>query len=93
MSLGSIQRTGDNLLALVSHLAEVDWPTDRNFDESIVFFDYLGVIMVTFSNASWHVLNLALIASAFYQSSAWVSAKDSTGKIEVNSYLLLLLTV
>lgn len=80
VGLGTIQRTGDNLLALVSHLAEVDWPTDRSFGDSIVFFDFLGIVMITLSNAAWHLLNLGLIGCAFYQSITWVTAKDSACK-------------
>lgn len=79
--MGTLQRAGDNLLALVSHLAEVDWPTHRSFDDSIVFFDFLGLKMITLSNASWHILNLGLIAFAFYQSITWVTAKDSLGNL------------
>lgn len=32
--------------------------------------------MITFSNLSWHLLNIALISLAFYQSISWVTTKD-----------------
>ena len=81
INMGTLQRAGDNLLALVSHLAELRWPTSRSFDDPIVFFDFLGVKMITLSNESWHILNLGLIALAFYQSITWVTAKDSLGNL------------
>ena len=76
LSLPAMQRAGDNLLALVTHLADSDWPTDLT-ESNLIFFDYLGVFMVTFSNVWWHVLNIVLIALAFHQSKVWVTTNDS----------------
>ena len=77
VSLGSIQRAGNNLLGLVSTLAQMDWPASRDFDDTVIFFDYLGFFMIRFSNTSWHLLNILLVGMAFYQSISWVTAKDS----------------
>jgi len=42
--------------------------------------------MITFSNLSWHLLNITLISLAFYQSIAWVTIQD--GKLNLNlSYI------
>ena len=82
MSLGSIQRAGNNLLGLVSTLAQMDWPSSRDFDDTVIFFDYLGWFMIRFSNTSWHLLNVLLVGMAFYQSISWVTAKDS-GKLPI----------
>lgn len=76
VSLSSVQRAGDNLLALVSNLANSDWPSMRDSGEIVIFFDYLGLFMITFSNVSWHLLNITLITLAFYQSIAWVTLQD-----------------
>lgn len=77
VSLSSVQRAGDNLLALVSNLANSDWPSMRDSGEIVIFFDYLGLFMITFSNVSWHLLNITLITLAFYQSIAWVTLQDA----------------
>jgi hypothetical protein len=80
-----VQRAGDNLLALVSNLAKSDWPSVRDSSDIIIFFDYLGLFMITFSNLSWHLLNITLISLAFYQSIAWVTIQD--GKLNLNFML------
>lgn len=85
VSLSSVQRAGDNLLALVSNLAKSDWPSVRDSSDIIIFFDYLGLFMITFSNLSWHLLNITLISLAFYQSIAWVTIQD--GKLNLNFML------
>lgn len=85
VSLSSVQRAGDNLLALVSNLAKSDWPSVRDSSDIIIFFDYLGLFMITFSNLSWHLLNITLISLAFYQSIAWVTIQD--GKSNLNFML------
>ena len=76
VSLSSVQRAGDNLLALVSNLAMSDWPSVRDSSDIVIFFDYLGLFMITFSNLSWHLLNITLISLAFYQSINWVTIQD-----------------
>lgn len=48
----------------------------RDSGEIVIFFDYLGLFMITFSNVSWHLLNITLITLAFYQSIAWVTLQD-----------------
>jgi len=75
--LAAVQRAGANLLALVTHLAELEWPTDKDFSEYVVFFDYLGLFMIILSNLSWHLLNILLIGLAFYQTKIWVAAQES----------------
>lgn len=76
ISLSTVQRAGDNLLALVSHLVNLDWPSSRNSNDIVIFFDYLGLFMISFSNLSWHLFNLIAISLAFYQSVSWVTIKD-----------------
>lgn len=80
VSLNTVQRAGENLLALISNLANSDWPTNRDSSDHLIFFDYLGLFMITFSNLSWHLLNIVLIALAFYQSIAWVTTKDGNSR-------------
>jgi len=75
--LAGVQRAGANLLALVTHLAQTEWPIDKDFTENVVFFDYLGLFMIIFSNLSWHLLNILLIALAFYQTKLWVITQES----------------
>ncbi len=77
ISLGTVQRAGENLLALVLKLAQSEWPSDRDPSDTIIFFDYLGLFMISFSNMTWHLLNIVLIGLAFYQSIQWVATQDS----------------
>ena len=86
VSLGSIQRAGDNLLSLVSTLAQMNWPSIRDVDDTVVFFDYLGWFMIRFSNASWHLFNILFIGMAFYQSISWVTIQDSAGNLQETSF-------
>ena len=77
LSLGSIQRAGDNLKSLVTYLVNMDWPSEKDPSDNVVFFDYLGIFMVMLSNFAWHFFNCLLIGLAFYQSIAWVTSTDS----------------
>ena len=79
ISLGTVQRAGDNLLALVSRLASIEWPSERDPKDTVVFFDYLGLFMISFSNVTWHLVNIALIGLAFYQTVCWVMTTIDRG--------------
>ena len=79
VSLPSIQRAGDNLLSLVSHLANMEWPAERDFRETVVYFDYLGLFMVTLSNTWWHLLNCLIVSLAFYQTKVWIDVNNNSG--------------
>jgi len=55
----------------------MDWPSDKDFSEHVVFFDYLGLFMIILPNLSWHLLNILLITLAFYQTKVWVTTQES----------------
>eukprot|EP00094_Tigriopus_californicus_P008285 TCALIF_07981-PA protein Name:"Similar to ermp1 Endoplasmic reticulum metallopeptidase 1 (Xenopus laevis)" AED:0.31 eAED:0.31 QI:0/0.9/0.90/0.90/1/1/11/658/673 len=60
---GSIQRAGDNILALVRHLAnaEILSHTQDAKDGSVVFFDILGMLLVHYPEHLGYVINLIVV--------------------------------
>ena len=60
---GSIQRAGDNVLAVVRHLAQSDilGHTNDHASGSVVFFDVLGLFMVYYPEWIGIVLNLLVV--------------------------------
>lgn len=66
---GSIQRAGDNVLAVVRHIAqsEILADTKSHQDGSVVFFDLLGVWMVCYSEWTGRVINLLIVFYVGYK--------------------------
>jgi len=65
---GSIQRAGDNVLAVVKHIAQSDVlaDTESHSSGSVVFFDFLGLCMVHYPEWAGMLLNLIVVVVAVY---------------------------
>merc|ERR1719495_1072668 len=66
---GSIQRAGDNLLAVIRHVvhdSDVLSHTDFHDTGSIVFFDALGLFMIHYPEWVGIIINLAVVAISLY---------------------------
>jgi len=66
---GSIQRAGDNLLAVIRHLAresDILGHTDDHAQGSVVFFDVLGLFMVHYPEWLGIVLNFVVVAVSVF---------------------------
>ena len=62
---GSIQRAGDNLLAVIRHLAQdtdVLAHTEAHASGSIVFFDAMGLFMIHYQEWVGILINLTVVA-------------------------------
>ncbi|XP_023345863.1 endoplasmic reticulum metallopeptidase 1 isoform X2 [Eurytemora carolleeae] len=74
---GSIQRAGDNLLAVVGHIAQSDIlaDTSSHSEGGVVFFDFLGLFLIHYPEWVGMLLNLTVVGYALFRS--WDKAKNS----------------
>lgn len=82
----SVQREASSFCQ-VTHLADADWPdvdADVVDDDKVVFFDVLGLFMVTLSNGQWHALNWLLVALACRQTASWVASNHLGTSLKSN---------
>ena len=65
---GSVQRAGDNILALVRHIAqsEVLADTSAHSQGGVVFFDFLGVIVIHYSETVSVIINVTTVLVAVW---------------------------
>ena len=65
---GSIQRAGDNLLAVVRHIAtsEILADTSAHSDGSCVFFDFLGLFLVHYSELVGVIINIGTVIASIW---------------------------
>ena len=65
---GSVQRAGDNILALVRHIAqsEVLADTSAHSQDGVVFFDFLGVIVIHYSETVSVIINVTTVLVAVW---------------------------
>ena len=67
--LGSLQRTGDNILALTLGIVSGYYLSDENYISSggsLVFFDFLGAFVIRWSEFTAKFVNLAGIVVGLY---------------------------
>lgn len=66
--LGSLQRTGDNMIALVTGLVSADELTDtaKHKEGRIVFFDFLGAFIMFWTIFAGDIVNVVTLALSFY---------------------------
>lgn len=75
--LGTLQRTGDNILALTLKLASTDQLVDSSQSGKIVFFDVIGAFIVYWSEFVGNLLSLAVLAFSLYTLNANVDKSVS----------------
>lgn len=65
---GSIQRAGDNLLAVVRHIAQLEILADTgsHSEGGVVFFDFLGLCLVHYPEWAGILLNFLVIGAVLY---------------------------
>lgn len=65
---GSVQRAGDNLLAVVRNIAQSDvlGHTDIESKGGVVFFDFLGLFLIHYPEWFGIILNLTVVACSIY---------------------------
>ena len=66
---GSIQRAGDNMLAVIKHLtqeSDILGHADAHAHGSVIFFDVLGLFMVHYTETVGVVLNLTVVAISVF---------------------------
>ena len=65
---GSVQRAGDNLLAVVRHIAqsEILADTSAHSDGAVVFFDFLGLFLVHYSELVGIIINMITVIVSLY---------------------------
>jgi hypothetical protein len=65
---GTLQHTGDNLLALTKHLASSDVLSNSQEHAAgrTVYFDVLGLYMIRYSETTGIILNVLTIALSAY---------------------------
>lgn len=83
--LGSLQRTGDNILALARGMAQGHQLSeiDKHQSSHLVFFDFLGAFVVRWSMPISDLVNISAVILSCY--TFFLNAKDSKhGKWEFN---------
>lgn len=67
---GSVQRAGDNLLAVVKNVAQAEilGHTEHQSKGGVVFFDFLGLFLIHYPEWAGILLNLLVVGSAVYVS-------------------------
>ncbi|XP_033611136.1 endoplasmic reticulum metallopeptidase 1 isoform X3 [Cryptotermes secundus] len=90
---GTIQHTGDNLLALTKHIASSDVLSNsqKHAAGRIVYFDVLGLFMVRYSEIAGIILNVFIVALSIFTISKNVLAIKSVPGLDHAGYLKLLL--
>jgi hypothetical protein len=65
---GTLQHTGDNLLALTKHIASSDVLSNsqKHAAGRIVYFDVLGLFMVRYSETTGIILNVFIVALSVF---------------------------
>lgn len=65
---GTLQHTGDNLLALTKHIASSDVlsNSEKHAAGRIVYFDVLGLFMVRYSETAGIILNAFIVALSIF---------------------------
>ena len=65
---GSVQRAGDNLLAVVRHIAqsEILADTSAHSDGAVVFFDFLGLFLIHYSELVGACVNIIVVVISFW---------------------------
>lgn len=67
--LGALQRTGDNILALIQGIIFEDYLSDPAMQEtrgSLVFFDFLGAVVIRWPQYIASTVNIASIITSGY---------------------------
>jgi hypothetical protein len=67
--LGSLQRTGDNILSLSLAIISSHYLTDNSFqtsESSLVFFDFLGVFVIRWPEYIANLVNIVGIGIGLY---------------------------
>ena len=66
--LGSLQRTGDNMMSLVMGLVSADELSDtsKHKEGRVVFFDFLGAFIMFWTLFYGDILNIATLVLSFY---------------------------
>lgn len=67
--LGSLQRTGDNILALLQGVVLEDYLSEASFQENVgnlVFFDFLGAFVIRWPQHVASTINVAAIIAGIY---------------------------
>lgn len=91
--LGSLQRTGDNMVALVTGLVSADELTNtaQHKEGRIVFFDFLGAFILFWSIFAGDLVNIATLALSVYSMSSNMKEAISRGMSQ-KQYLRQLLS-
>lgn len=78
---GSVQRAGDNLLAVTRNIAQsnVLGHTDNESKGGVVFFDFLGVFLIHYPEWIGILLNLAVVGVAIFTTLSKVSHSYNYG--------------
>ncbi|KAL1130292.1 hypothetical protein AAG570_013230 [Ranatra chinensis] len=64
--LGTLQRTGDNMLSLALNLVSAPYPNHHPLTGNLVFFDVLGAFIVRSSEAVASVLSISILCFSLY---------------------------
>lgn len=86
--LGSLQRTGDNILALVRGITAGHYLADllvHHQKGSMVFFDFLGAFVVRWPEYLASTINIAGILTGLYSIYLNFEAGRKLGKVKENS--------
>ncbi|XP_029051156.2 endoplasmic reticulum metallopeptidase 1-like [Osmia bicornis bicornis] len=86
--LGSLQRTGDNILALLQGVVLEDYLSEASFQENVgnlVFFDFLGAFVIRWPQHVASTINVAAIIAGIY--SIYLNTKSARKDVKRSIYL------
>lgn len=88
--MGSLQRTGDNILPLLLNL--VNSPhliaVQQHSADSLVYFDFVGLFIITMSSTTTVLLCLATLVMVFI--GIWMNTSATQGQLKIPYWKLLL---
>nr|XP_012220395.1 PREDICTED: endoplasmic reticulum metallopeptidase 1-like isoform X1 [Linepithema humile]XP_012220396.1 PREDICTED: endoplasmic reticulum metallopeptidase 1-like isoform X2 [Linepithema humile] len=86
--LGALQRTGDNILALTQGIVFEDYLSDASMQEtrgSLVFFDFLGAIVIRWPQYIASTVNIASIITSGY--SIYLNMQSARRNVKKSTYM------
>lgn len=90
--LGTLQRTGDNILALTQGIIFEDYLSDTNIHGatgSLVFFDFLGAFVIRWSQYSASAINIASMIIAGYSIHLNMQSARRSKNIYISIYMYI----
>ncbi|XGW10233.1 hypothetical protein V3C99_012038 [Haemonchus contortus] len=95
IAIGSIQRAGDNVYATVLHLLQSPNLSNPagNADQKYVFFDFLGLFVVVYSDTIGNALNAIFAITSLVKAGKHIRNESGECRAAVTNYAIVFVTM